>query len=133
MASFPTLAVKMPYLPKLSRNAKKHRHPFGQRTVGLLWNHRRAAVACRWRGIPRGCGISLIREETAPSDMCRSLPESQPFGPDGPEAWAKAEALNAQWDKLRGSIKPQPRLRTSPWLLVSIQPDRSARPCSAIA
>jgi hypothetical protein len=30
----------------------------------------------------------------------------QSLGPSGPEAWAKAEELNAKWDEVRGSIKP---------------------------
>lgn len=38
--------------------------------------------------------------------MKRAGFSSVPLGPDGPEAWAKAEELNGQWDAVRGSIKP---------------------------
>lgn len=44
----------------------------------------------------------------------------QSLGTDGPEAWAKAELLNAQWDSQRGAIKPTSPERTA--LAVRVYP-----------
>jgi hypothetical protein len=69
-------------------------------------------IRIRYYRVKRGRGF------WDPSPEMRELGiKTQPCGPDGPEAWAKAEALSREWDAkrklLKNTVAPKPALRGS--------------------